>query len=259
MTVPSAGRVTRGPNRAAADAMFLLENGARMDQKTFHSLYKRTPEGFRAQLIGGIVYVSCSRTTTRHGSAPARAVYWLCLFAADTPGLVVMDRITNLLGEECEPEPDASLFVLPQFGGQVRTSRDGFLSGPAELVVEVANTSRSIELGAKKRAYDHAGVREYVVVLARERSVVWFARSEAGFAEMAAGADGLFRSAVFPGLWLDPRGLFSPTTRPLTTAVKQGLASPEHTAFVADLQARRAARRGKKTKPGGMKPPRKSK
>jgi Uma2 family endonuclease len=250
--------VTRSPGTNAADAVFMLENGARMDQKKFHSLYKRTPEGFRAQLIRGIVYATNSRTTARHGSTHARAVYWLCLFAADTPGLAAVDRTTHLLGEESELEPDASLFVLPRFGGRVTTSWDGFLSGPAELVVEVANTSRSIELGAKKQDYEQAGVREYVVVLAREQSVVWFARADAGFAEVPAGTDGLFRSAVFPGLWLDPRGLFSPTTRPLTAAVKQGLASPKHAAFVAELEARRVARRGKKPKPGGPKP-RKSK
>ena len=64
-----------------------------------------------------------------------------------------------------------------------------------------------------------------------------------------AGADGVFRSAVFPGLWLDPRGLFAENTRQLTAAVKKGLASPEHAAFVAELEARR-----KKAKPAGKKP-----
>ena len=37
-----------------------------MDQKTFHALYLQTPEGFKAELIGGIVYVA-SPVSLRHG------------------------------------------------------------------------------------------------------------------------------------------------------------------------------------------------
>ena len=258
MTVPAAGRITRSPDRAEMDAVFQLENGARMDQKTFHTLYKRTPEGFRAQLIGGIVYVMASPTSARHGRPHARVVHWLSLYSDDTPGTDVLDNTTNVLGEDSEPEPDACLIVRPEHGGQTSLDKDDFMTGPPELMVEVANTSRAIDLGAKKRDYEQAGVREYVVILAREQSVTWFARSEGGFVEVSAGTDALFRSAIFPGLWLDPRGLFSPTTRPLTAAVRRGLSSPEHAAFVAELQTRRANRRGKKTPSGGPKRPRKS-
>src|SRR5207237_10141085 len=121
-------------------------------------------------------------------------------------------------------------------------------SGRLNLVVKHANTSRAIDLGAKKQEYETAGVREYVVVLAKERSVRWFRRTDAGFTELATGDDGLFRSTVFPGLWLDPKGLFSPTSRPLTAAIRLGLATPEHTTFVAELEARRASRRTAKAK-----------
>lgn len=34
-----------------------LENGERLDQKTFHERYLQTPKGFQAELIGGIVHV----------------------------------------------------------------------------------------------------------------------------------------------------------------------------------------------------------
>ncbi len=35
-----------------------LQNGDRMTQQEFHRLYEQTPEGFKAELIGGIVYVA---------------------------------------------------------------------------------------------------------------------------------------------------------------------------------------------------------
>jgi Uma2 family endonuclease len=236
----SAERVTRKPV-SMADALFALENGARMDQPTFHALYKQTPEGFRAQLIGGTVYVMASPTSPRHGRPHARVVYWLSLYSEETPGTDVLDNTTNVLGPESEPEPDACLLLQSEYGGQTTTDKDDMLVGSPELVVEVANTTRAIDLGRKKADYEEAGVKEYVVVLAREESAVWFRRETGGFIELPAGADGVFRSELFAGLWLDPRTLFGRTTRRLTAVTRKGLASPEHAAFVAELAARRKA------------------
>jgi Uma2 family endonuclease len=250
----AAERTTRRWTPSEANAVFELENGSRMDQKTFHALYLKAPEGFRAELIGGVVYVMSSPVSPRHGRAHFRTLHWLGFYADETPGTDVLDNTTSILGGESESQPDACLLVLPEYGGRATVVEDKHISGPLDLVVEVANSSRAIDLGAKKRDYEQAGVREYVVVLVRERAVRWFHHTDTGFVEAPAGGDGLFRSAVFPGLWLDPRGLFSATTRPLRAAVRQGLATPEHAAFVAELAARR-----KKSRPAGNKPRRKNK
>jgi Uma2 family endonuclease len=244
----SAERVTRKPV-STADALFALENGARMNQPMFHALYKNTPEGFRAQLIGGIVYVMASPTSLRHGRPHARVVHWLGLYSDETPGTDVLDNTTNILGPESEPEPDACLLIQPEYGGRTTTDENEMLVGAPELVVEVANTTRAIDLGRKKADYQEAGVQEYVVVLAQEQSAVWFRHTADGFVDLAVGADGVFRSELFPGLWLDPRGIFDPTTRRLTTVSRKGLASPEHAAFIADLAARRKpAKKPRKSK-----------
>lgn len=241
MRQPAAERVTRKWTRAEADAVFRLENGARMSQPRFHALYKRTPEGFRAQLIGGVVYVMASPVSLLHSRPHARVVYWLGLYAEHTPGTEVLDNATDILGDKSEPEPDACLIVLPEYGGQTTVDKDDYMTGPPELIVEVANTTRAIDLGRKKRDYEQAGVRDYVVVLAGKRSVVWFTRTNGEFAEIAPGADGLFRARSFPGLWLDPRGLFADTSRLLAVAVEKGRDTPEHAAFVAALKGRRKA------------------
>ena len=249
----SADRVTRKWTPSEANAVAELENGASMDQKTFHALYMKTPEGFKAELIGGIVYVMASPVHPRHSRPHARVVHWLSLYSDDTPGTDVLDNTTHILEADSEPQPDACLLILPEYGGNVAIDDDECVSGPIDLVVEVANSSRGIDLRAKKRDYEKANVREYLVVLAREQSICWFGQSDTGFMECTAGPDSLFRSAIFPGLWLDPRGLFSPTTKPLTAALRKGLASPEHAAFVAELAERR-----KKLK-AAKKPRRKSK
>jgi hypothetical protein len=50
-----------------------------------------------------------------------------------------------------------------------------------------------------------------------------------------ADADGLFRSRIFPGLWLDPQALLAHDRRRLRATLDLGLATTEHAAFVARL------------------------
>lgn len=225
-----------------SQAVHELENGRAMDQPTFHRLYKRTPEGFKAELIGGIVHVMASPVSSRHGRPHARIAQWLVTYAEDTPGTEALNDTTNILARKSEPQPDVCLYVLPEYGGTVTFDKDGYLKGAADLVVEVANSTTSIDLGRKKEDYERYGVREYVVVLAKEESALWFVHSGESFQELEAERDGIFRSAAFPGLWLDPRGLFAPTTRLMTTALRRGLASPEHVRFVAALRRKRQSK-----------------
>jgi hypothetical protein len=56
---------------------------------------------------------------------------------------------------------------------------------------------------------------------------------------MRAGADGIFRSKVFPGRWLDPGAIFSQDRARRDAILEQGVATPEHAAFVAKLAAAR--------------------
>jgi hypothetical protein len=48
--------------------------------------------------------------------------------------------------------------------------------------------------------------------------------------------DGIFRSRVFPGLWLDAEALLGNDRRRVLEVLAQGLATPEHAAFVARLE-----------------------
>ncbi len=49
--------------------------------------------------------------------------------------------------------------------------------------------------------------------------------------------NGVYRSEVFPGLWLDAKALFDEDRRKLIRVLKRGLRTPEHAAFVAKLAA----------------------
>ena len=104
-----------------------------------------------------------------------------------------------------------------------------------ELVVEIARSSRAYDLGAKKADYERAGVLEYVVVELEPDRVHWFVRRDDRFEGLTPGPDGIFRSEVFPGLWLDPEALYRGDLVRLIGVLEQGLAMPDHAAFAERL------------------------
>src|SRR5437764_1449389 len=208
-----------------------LENGDRLDQPTFHARYAAMPERCRAELIGGIVHMP-SPQKMPHTDAQRLVVRWLDEYAEATPGTHPMLNNTTIMGPESEPEPDAGLYITPEYGGQVRISEDQFLHGSPELIVEVSWASESIDLNRKKDDYQKAGVPEYVVLALRMQQVFWHVRKRGKYQEVPLPADGLFRSREFPGLWLDAEAILGDDRGRLLAALRQGLASPEHAAFV---------------------------
>jgi Uma2 family endonuclease len=225
---------TAGPR---AEPIPPLEPGDHLDQKTFHKRYEAMPEHVRAELIEGVVYMP-SPLRVPHGRSHSQVMIWLGRYMAFTPGVDVLDNATTILDDANEPQPDAALRLLPEYGGQTRDNDEEYLVGAPELAVEVALSSVAIDLYEKRRAYERAGVRDYVVVVLREQRVAWFVRRGATFAPLEPGSDGILRSEFFGGLWLDPAALLREDTLRVEEVLQQGLASPDHKAF---LEAHRRA------------------
>ena len=233
-TVPSPSTALHGRHLPR------LEAGDHLDQATFHARYAAMPPGFRAELLGGVVFVP-SPLRKEHGRHHALVMGWLTNYWIATPGTETMDNTTAILGDDSEPQPDAALIIEPESGGQTSVSEEGDATGPPELIVEVASSSESIDLHVKRRAYERAGVLEYVVVVLRQRVVRWFVLQDGTYREVEADAYGLFKSTVFPGLWLDAPALLRCDGRQVMATLQQGLETPEHAVFVQQLQARRSA------------------
>src|SRR5262249_30863736 len=152
------------------------------------------------------------------------------------PGVRGADNATTRLDLDNEPQPDVSLFIDPARGGQARISSDGYLEAVPELVAEVASSSVSYDLHSKLEVYRRNGVREYLVWRVRDRAIDWFVLRRRKYVRLPLDQDGLYRSQVFPGLWLDPAALMRGDGAAIQAALQRGLASHEHTAFVAKLK-----------------------
>jgi Uma2 family endonuclease len=224
----SRGAITSGRPRT-------LIEGQRLDQRTFHALYEAMPPGVRAELIGGVVYMP-SPVGRAHGRASVPVMVWLEYYAEQTPGVEVLGNATAILGSKSEPHPDVMLRILPRCGGRTRDYK-GFVRGAPELVVEVAKATRYVDLGPKLADYEQAGVLEYVVRALDPDEVLWFERVRGALVPRPKGADGIHRSAVFPGLWLDPAALAKGNGRRLREVVDLGCGTTAHTALVRRLRA----------------------
>jgi Uma2 family endonuclease len=213
-----------------------LVDGERLDRRTFHERYEAMPPETRAELIGGVV-VMMSPLRGDHGDFSFALAGWLYSYRRGIRGLKGSENATTLLDDEAEPQPDLQLRIRPEYGGQTRLE-SGYIAGPPELVVEVARSSKTTDLGPKFADYERAGVLEYVVVTLDPDEVHWFVRRGGRFVTHPPGPDGVFRSEVFPGLWLDAKAFFAEDDDALGTTLERGKATPEHTDFAAALAAR---------------------
>ncbi len=178
-----------------------------------------------------------------HGEQNNDVSGWLFLYKRFTPGVRSPNDATVMLDELGEPQPDCQLRIPAELGGQTHVDEIGYITGAPELIVEIARSSRSYELNQKKADYERAGVVEYVVVELDPHRIHWFIRRGTRFVQRRPGPDGIYRSTVFPGLWLDPDALYSQDLDRLIHVLEQGLATPEHAAFVAKLAAAGAGRK----------------
>jgi Uma2 family endonuclease len=210
-----------------------LREGDCLTSDEFMRLYEAAPDLKHVELIDGIVYMP-SPVSNPHSNLHSMFVHWLATFQDASPGCKTGLQGTWLMDERSVPEPDATLRILPEFGGQSRIE-GVYLAGAPELAVEVAVSSRARDLGVKLRLYERKGVREYLVAVAGEERCLWHVWTDGAYQLLAPDSDRILRSRCFPGLWLDPAALWRDDQKHLIAVLQQGLATPEHAAFVARL------------------------
>jgi Uma2 family endonuclease len=212
-----------------------LEPGDRLTRAEFERRYEAMPHLKKAELIEGVVYMPAAVRFARHGRPHSYLNQWLSNYVEDTPGVDCASDSSARLDLDNMPQPDAMLLILPECGGQCQISEDDYIENAPELVAEVSSSTVSFYLHAKKNLYLRCGVREYIVWRVLDRQIDWFVLSNGDFVRLEPDSAGLFKSVTFPGLWLDAAALIAGSLKKVTSALKQGVATAEHGAFVQRL------------------------
>lgn len=205
-----------------------------MDRDEFERRWGAMPDLKRAELIEGVVYMAAA-LSARHGEPHFSIQGWLFMYQAQTPGVLGSDSASVRFDKRNMPQPDSLLAIKSEGGGQSVISADHYYEGGPELIAEVANSSKSRDLGVKKTVYQRQGVREYIVWRTQDKAIDWFILRDGEYVLVGPGDDGITRSEVFPGLWLDAPALISGNLARVLHVAQLGIASPEHAAFVQAL------------------------
>jgi len=209
-----------------------LQNGDRLTRPEFERRYTAMSDVKKAELIEGRVYMPSPVHQDSHGEPHANAVTWLGFYRMFTPDVRGGDNSSVRIDWHNEPQPDALLMLAPERGGQACVGASKFIEGAPELVVEISASSTSYDLHEKLQAYERNGVREYVVWRVLDREIDWFVLRDGRYVRLSPDTDGILRSEVFPGLWLDSAAMIAGNLARVFEVIQQGTATPEHAVFI---------------------------
>jgi Uma2 family endonuclease len=186
--------------RATLDdqATLPLENGDRLTREEFERRYEASAEVKKAELIDGVAYLASPMSRNLSGPQ-SRMNAWLAVYADSHPGSEAYPNVTVRLLRDSEVQPDV---LLRRTSGESKPTPEGYFSGAPELVVEIATSSASVDMHAKRLLYERAGVPEYIIWRTRQNRVDWFVLENGRYLALEPDADGVLESRQFPGLRL---------------------------------------------------------
>ncbi|WP_107670942.1 Uma2 family endonuclease [Cyanothece sp. BG0011] len=206
-----------------------LENGDRLTRLEFETRYQQMTHVKKAELIEGIVYMGSPLRINKHGNPHGRIMTWLGTYEAYTNGVQIGDNCTVRLDPENEPQPDALLRI--EKDGQSIITEDGYVEGAPELIVEIAASTVSIDLHDKLKAYRRNQVQEYLVWRVDDNEIDWFRLKEEKYIKLQADENGIIKSEIYQGLWLDTNALLNGNLARVLECLKQGIETSEHMKF----------------------------
>jgi Uma2 family endonuclease len=172
---------------------------------TFEEFLDLSPDGEKADLLDGVIYVaSPDNTVAADLNGWLYSLIYTYVEVLDL-GKVYVSRVAFRIGPKRGPEPDIG-FVPKELES---TRMRGYVDGPPSLAVEIVSPdSVSRDYIQKRAIYEEAGVREYWIIDPDEKRAT-FLRLREGHFKTVTPAHHIFRSQVLPGFFLDVRWLWS--------------------------------------------------
>ncbi len=190
----------------AEDCIPMLESGDRLSAREFERRYEAMPDEKRAELIEGVVFLS-SPVSRTHGNSHNIMATWLGVYASKHKDVEAQTDTSVRLDTDNLFQPD--IFLWRASGGGAQIGDKDLIDGAPELVVEIALSSASRDLYAKKHVYRRTGVREYIVWRVLDDEVDWFELRDGEYIARRPDGAGIIESGVFLGLRLNVAALLA--------------------------------------------------
>lgn len=214
-----------------------LESGDRLSRAEFERRYRAQPHLKKAELIEGVVILP-SPVSVTHGETHSHIMTHLGVYRANTPGIRLADNVTIRLDLDNEVQPDAVMWLEQTVGGNMQISKDGFLNGSPEFVIEIAVSSAAYDLHDKLKVYRRNGVQEYLILLGHERETIWYVLEDEKYRPLPVGEDGIIRSRVFPGLHFHSENFWGEDLAGLLDVLREGMKTAAYHTFRTQLQSK---------------------
>jgi Uma2 family endonuclease len=178
----------------------LLQNGDRLTRPEFERRYDAMPHLKKAELINGVVYMPAAAIRfEQHGAPQFDLIGWMSLYRTATPGIRGGDNSSLRLDLLNEPQPDAFLMVMKEFGGRARIDKEGYVTFGPELIAEVTASTASYDLHDKLEVYQRHRVQEYIVWRVVDEEIDWFRLQDNKYVPLEPKR-GVFHSLVLTGI-----------------------------------------------------------
>lgn len=190
---------------------------------SFEEFIATVPEDARVEWVNGEV-IQMSPSSTRHAKI-AMFLGTILNLLSQRRGLgeVLSAPFYMRVGPEAGAREPDLLFVRAENLGRIQPT---YLDGPADLVIEVVSPeSRARDRGEKFYEYEQGGVGEYWIIdPIRNKLEAYRLTPGSGYDLILPDEQGRLVSTAMPGLWLDPRWLWSdPLPDPWVVIERWGL------------------------------------
>jgi Uma2 family endonuclease len=171
---------------------------------TFEEFLDLSPDGEKADLLDGVIYVaSPDNTIAADLNGWLYSLIYTFVEVIDL-GKAYVSRVAFRIGPKRGPEPDIGF--VPKELESMRTR--GYIDGPPSLAVEIVSPdSVSRDYVQKRAIYEEAGVREYWIIDPDAKRAT-FLRLREGHFKTVTPARHIFHSQVLPGFFVDVRWLW---------------------------------------------------
>lgn len=197
-----------------------LQSGDTLSRAEFEQRYRAMPDT-KAELIEGVVYMA-SPVFLPHAKVHALAQTWLGTYVVMNNALEMADNVSLRLGDMNELQPDICAWRTDREPSE-HSGEEGYLEITPDLVIEVAASSASHDLHNKRIIYQRFGVPEYIVFAVYEQETHWWTLDERLYKPVLPDQRAIFRSSVFPGLWLSATDFWQPNGQALLAVLQEGM------------------------------------